>query len=214
MRFMRFTLSERSRESIRHYLVEIGTIIVGILIALAFDGVVDRREERKMAREAAVQIENEMAANKRDLDGLLGIYPRTKQQLGEALKVIRQLIKHAEDRTQRPAEFGYKLNMPSVGLSTNGLTTAEATGALRHMDYAEVRRYADVYSLQANFTRLHDRLYDQYVQTFLVDDLSQLSLSELQAVRQSLAATLRFLLAVEGYGRTLSKSYAANIRPR
>jgi hypothetical protein len=211
---MRFTLSERSRQAIRSYLGEIAIIIVSILIALAFDGMVDRREERKLAKEAAVQIESEMAANKRDLDGLLASYPQTKQQLQNALKVVGRLIRESEGKERAEGGIGYELRMANVGLSTTALTTAESTGALRHMDYKDVHRYADVYTLQQICLRLHDRLYDAYVQTFPVDDLRQLTTAELQTLRHNLATTLRYVRAVEGCGTSLTKAYAGNIRPR
>ena len=213
---MRFPLSERARHSLKHYLAEVATIIVGILLALTFDGISQRREEQKLAREAALQIEHEMAANKKDLDALLASYPATKQQIGKALQTVGQLIERAEGKVRPDAalEVDYALNLATVGLSTTSLTTAEATGALRHMEYADVRRYADVHSLQQIFTRLHDRLSDHYIATIPVSDPKRLSAPELQALRQSLTAMMQHLKAVEHFGESLSRAYARSIRKR
>ncbi len=206
-------LSERSWQAIRGYLVEMSTVILGILIALALGGLMERRAERKLAAEASQQIEGEMAANKKDLDGALATYPTTRQQLGQALKVLDQLIHDAETGTHTRG-IGYSITPTSIGLSTTAMTTAESTGAMRYMDYADVRRYADVYGLQQIFMHQNDRLNDAYVDMVLVADLGHATAAELQSQRQVLAATLRYLTAVERYGRSLTKAYAGNIRAR
>jgi len=47
-------------------------------------------------------------------------------------------------------------------LNTASRSTAEATGALGYMDYAEVKRFATVYDLQQEFNRLQDRLIEAW----------------------------------------------------
>jgi hypothetical protein len=194
--------------SLRHFLGELLTVTAGILIALALDGMVDRREERKQAREAIANMRSEIADNLGDLEGARAGYPRVRASLEENLAAIRTL-----QAGGRPKSFTRRVGLPTVALTASSLGTAEATGALRHLDYGEARRFADVFSVQQEFVRQQTRLTDHWQDTTPVgdEDLRLLTPAELAARAVELTLALRHLVAVQDWAKVLADSYRGRL---
>lgn len=202
------------RERLRWFLAEITIVTAGILIALSLDGIVEARRERKLVREATAHIKHEIRDNKADLDKILAIVPRRRALLDEALAGVEKLIDErdrgvphdAAPLRQGVVHFG-------IDLVSTALETAETTGALGHMPYAEVARYATAYGLQRELMRLHARMQDQYllVGTIRRFSLKGLSTSELRAWRERLVVALEHLDGFASMAKTLSGSYASHL---
>jgi hypothetical protein len=195
--------------SLRHFLLEIVTITVGIVIGLGLDGMVDRRAERKLAGEAIASMRSEMADNLRDVDRLRVRYREARKFIEENLAAIRLL-----QAGGKPKAFSTRLSLPSVSLTASSLSTAEATGALRHMDYAEARRYADAFGMQQEFLRQQARLMDRWVATTPTEDenLHSLSPPELAARGAELTLSLREMAALESWAKTLADCYQGRLK--
>jgi hypothetical protein len=195
--------------SSRHYLRELLTIVAGILIALAFDGMADRYEERQLARDAVANMKSEIADNLGDLeDARKSSYPSLRRSLEENLAAIRML-----QSGERPKVFSREILLPTVGLTSSSLETAQATGALRHMDYAEARRFADLFTLQAEFLRRQARLVDHWVATTPVgeENLFELSAPELAARAADMTIALRHLVTLQRWSNTVVKMYRSRL---
>jgi hypothetical protein len=125
-------------------------ITAGILIALALEGIVSWADHR--LREATANVIAELRTNKKELDGLFANLEREKAQLEHADEVAGLLLAH------KPLEhITIALESHGAELKNAAVTTGQITGAFGYMEYSDVRRYADVYDLQAQYMRLQER---------------------------------------------------------
>jgi len=126
--------------------VQLITITAGILIALSLEGVRESIRDRALVREARENIRHELADNQKELDAKLAGLAERRARFATALTFANDLLKtrHTDIHT---LDLGFTI----AELGTASWQTAERTGALAHMDYAEVQRYAGVYGKQALF---------------------------------------------------------------
>jgi hypothetical protein len=136
------------RETVKH----LSIITAGVLIALALEGLVTWVDHRMLVREAVANLTAELQTNQKELSGLFPALQKEQQQL-EHLDDVLGIV-----------SAGKPLQNESISLESHGaelknaaVTTGQITGAFGYMEYSEVRRYADVYDLQAQFLRLQER---------------------------------------------------------
>jgi len=138
---------ETWRETAKHLAI----ITAGVLIALALEGIVSWTDHRMLVREAVANLTAELRNNKKELDGQFASLDTERDQLEHADELAVQLGK-------APIEHGdLALEAHSAELKNAAVTTGQITGAFGYMEYERVRRYADVYDLQAQYMRLQER---------------------------------------------------------
>jgi hypothetical protein len=124
-------------------------ITAGVFIALGFEGIVSWADHRLLVREATANVIAELRTNKKELDGLFANLEQEKAQLEHADQVAALLLAH------RPlGHITIALTSHGAELKNAAVTTGQITGAFGYMEYGEVRRFADVYDLQAQYMRL------------------------------------------------------------
>jgi hypothetical protein len=123
--------------------VQLITITAGILIALSLEGVRESIHDRALVREARENIHREIADNKHEVDNEISAIPARSKRLDTALRLANELLKTKHTDI---AQISLELEFPT--LSPASWQTAERTGALAHMDYAEVQKYATLYAFQ------------------------------------------------------------------
>jgi|SRR5882672_6902301 len=127
-------------------------ITAGVFIALAFEGIVSWADHRLLVREATANVIAELRTNKKELDGLFANLEQEKTQLEHADEVAGLLLAH------KPLDhITLALESHGAELKNAAVTTGQITGAFGYMEYSDVRRYADVYDLQAQYMRLQER---------------------------------------------------------
>lgn len=129
------------------YVFQFITITVGVLIALLINGLVQWNDNRALVAQARATIEQEIAANKKDLEStLVGV--------AEDMKRFDNAITFASDMlsAKKTTITELKLHLNFADVTSAGWRTAERTGALSHMPYAEVQRYSLIYDLQDLYT--------------------------------------------------------------
>jgi hypothetical protein len=135
--------------------VQLITITAGVLIALSLEGVRESIHDRALVREARTNIHREIADNKREVDDeITGMAERTRK-IDAALGLANALLK---DKHTEVHQLELGLALPSF--SAASWQTAERTGALAHMDYAEVQKYAALYSFQEFLAEQHRHALD------------------------------------------------------
>jgi hypothetical protein len=134
------------------YLFQFITITAGVLIALLINGLVEWNGNRTLVREARVTISKEIAANKAEVDIVIADRPARAGHLDEALALVDRLL-----AADKPKSASLNLGFNMADLSTAGWDSAARTGALAHMDYAEVQRYSRLYSHQELFATYQDQ---------------------------------------------------------
>jgi hypothetical protein len=123
--------------------VQLITITAGILIALSLEGVRESMRDRALVREARENIHREIGDNQREVEGEIKRIPERSKKLAAALTLANEILKgtHTEVR-----QVELQVDFPE--LNATSWQTAERTGALAHMDYPEVQKYATLYTFQ------------------------------------------------------------------
>ena len=201
----------------KHLLSEIAIVTIGILIALSFDGLVEWRQERRLAREATATIRSEIAANKAQLDGRLKAVRDSRVHIEKTFKLVKLLLAERAQGVTDPDRVDTQgMVWFSIELTSTAMRTAETTGALRHMPYPEVSGYANLYELQAELVRLHGRLQDHFV---LIGGMAKgrikfrdLTTPELYAWRDHLMVAWEYLDTLERHAQRLSRNYGLTLK--
>jgi hypothetical protein len=194
---------------IRQFLGQLGTITLGVLIALLFESGAEWGRDRALVREAMANLESEIRDNKKEVDRLIEQLPTTRTQIETTLRTIDSLLKDPGDRI----DATFRLSFDAAGVSTTSRSSAEATGALGHMDYAVVKRYSRVYDLQADFSRVQQQTVDELITALAVAQAGALNAPpstvrpELEAMKQSLLRTLARVIATGQLARQLVEVY-------
>jgi len=137
---------------------QLAIITAGVLIALAFEGVVSWIDHRLLVREAVANLRREIADNSRELEKLFVELETEQKNLGHADEVAQMLIDRKKIDNQT-----LSLNFHGAELRDASRKTAEVTGAFGHMDYADVEKYAAIYGLQERFNHLQDRTNENFM---------------------------------------------------
>jgi hypothetical protein len=128
------------------YAFQFITVTAGELIALFIDGLVDWNNNRELVATARQMIAREVADNLKELEGLPKVIESSSADIENALKLANELLSKGKSDVHQ-----VNLNFSLATLSDASWQSADRTGALGHMDYDEVRTYAELYSNQELF---------------------------------------------------------------
>jgi len=131
-----------SAHTARAFVFQLVTIIAGILIALSIDGLLELNRQRAVVREAHDAIAFEITENLRDLETTLPVLDAHERGLRDALQFLEEMLSKGESNVQVQT----RLSTPSLNRAS--WQTADRTGALGYMDYADVKEYSELYELQ------------------------------------------------------------------
>jgi hypothetical protein len=135
-----------SKYSAADYTFQFITVTVGMFIALLINGMVEWNDNRELVAEARATIAREIADNKKDLDATVASFPRDQEALTSAIQFADDLLKQG-----KTSITSLQLHYNMADLSDSSWRTAERTGALSHMEYAEVQKYSKLYDFQDLF---------------------------------------------------------------
>jgi hypothetical protein len=189
--------------------LQLVTITAGVLIALSFDGVREALHNRGLVREARENIRREIADNKREIDVEIARTAERGKQIDTALQFAHELLKSKHTEIHH---LELQLEFPT--LSTASWQTAERTGALAHMDYGEVQKYATLYDFQNIIAAQHRRALDAMSMALGIiadsegGDPTNAPASELERFRQQIVTLKSILFVEEQMSRTASERYS------
>jgi hypothetical protein len=190
------------------YAFQLITVTAGVLIALLINGLVEWNGNRRLVSEARATIAQEVADNKKDLDGVLAGNAKRHADLEAALLLANQLL---QTRTTTVQSMNLSFNI--ADLRSTGWRSAERTGAVSHMPYAEVQRYSGVYELQELYAAQQRKAREQLgaATAILSSDFvpEKADPREIESFRQQLRVMQASLRIEEQLGKRLSESYAA-----
>jgi hypothetical protein len=198
-------------QSWRSFAVEIATIVAGVLIALSFEGAREFLHNRNLAREARETIARELTQNEKAVNGdLLAMQKRHKDL--EAARQLADEVLSGRPLTVHQMTLGFEYSE----ISTSGWQTAEQTGALGHMPYAEVQKYAKAYTLQARYAsaqlRTVDHLSSAMSILFAGHDPTEVPRADMEHFRSQVQLLMADLTFEEQLGRQLGERYAETLR--
>lgn len=145
---------EHALHSWRDFFVHMGTITLGLLIALSLEGLVEYQHHRHLVHTAHENLRSEVQANldtlQRDEQALVDV----KSQLNTDIQTLRQL-------QTKPAASSARIisGWTWYGLQASAHNTARDTGALALMNYNDVQRIDQMYAQQ----RYVDTAVDAYI---------------------------------------------------
>jgi hypothetical protein len=181
-------------------------VTVGVFIALALEGMVSWADHRLLVREATANVIAELRTNAMELDSLFAGLKEEEAQLDHADEVADLLLAH------KPLDrLTMTLNSHDAELKNAAVTTGQITGAFGYMEYSEVRRFADVYDLQAQFMRLQEREVQHFsdVLAFVrhIEEPVAPNAEALERWKSQIDVALAGLFLREQLGRQLQKRY-------
>ena len=137
------TIPRPSRGTLREFGFQLATIIAGILIALWVDNLVEARRERALVSDAHAAISRELAENRKELTASMPSLDEHEQALRIGLRFVDDMRKRGKTDIHT---LNFELRMPSLNRAS--WQSAERTGALGYMAFADVKAYAEIYDLQ------------------------------------------------------------------
>ena len=163
--------------SFKDFLLHLLTVILGILIALSLEGLIEWHHHRSLAEEARSNLTAEIRENRQLLAGGLPAAPAAEQRLKATIETIEAYRKDRRDDRTSKLDWSFGL----FPLSATGWSTASSTGALSYMDYSEVQGYTRAYVLQDEFLTMQQNALGKWLdlQKWLARRDSKGSLSNL-----------------------------------
>ncbi len=128
------------------YAFQFVTVTAGVLIALFIDGLVEQNHNRELVVAARGMLAREVADNLKELQGLPQSVAKSNGDIDNCLKLANDLLSKGKTDIH---EVRLGFDLPS--LSDASWQSADRTGALGLMDYDEVRKYSELYTLQELF---------------------------------------------------------------
>jgi hypothetical protein len=136
--------------SFKDFLFHLLTVILGILIALSLEGLLEWHHHRSLAEQARENLTAEIRENRQRLTRGLALAPAAEQRLKATIEVIEVYRKRHKDNRTSKLDWSFGL----FPLSGTAWSTASSTGALGYMEYSEVQSYTRVYVIQEEFLTL------------------------------------------------------------
>src|SRR5688500_17549429 len=140
-----------------YFLVQFVLITAGILMALLIDSLVEVRRQNELVAEAHAAIAAEVADNAKQLDNPLPSLEQVEGTLGGMLQAIDEILANGTT-TFTCCDF----HLSGPRLLRASWESAERTGALGYMEYAQVREYASLYAAQDMVLASHAGLMGRF----------------------------------------------------
>jgi hypothetical protein len=143
----------------RDFLLHLFTITIGLLIALGLEASVEAMHHRHQREEAETLVRQEILNNLTKLqDGA----PQAIAELHQMSRVLQTLEARAQSQPGALNEKDFIFH--EAPMQDAAWRTANSTGALTLMSYAEVERFSDAYKEQALLQTMEEQALDDYLE--------------------------------------------------
>jgi hypothetical protein len=201
--------------TLKETIVHLAIVTAGILIALSLEGALEWQHHRSLVREARANIATEIEDNRRELRKTLDRFDLMYKHLSDAAEKVDGMAT-AWDPSVAAALFGATGGETNVmyryyvaDLRDASHATAQSTGALGYMDYAEVKTYADVYGFQTDYLRGQTAAATATIESTSLGLLllKKPAPSDVDGVRRQLRLAIGNLMMERTLGMQLMKAY-------
>ncbi len=149
---------EGPTRSFREFLIHIGIVTIGILIALGLESVEEAFHYRHVVREARENFYVELEGNREHMNLELANDTKLLKQLDEILADLPQLRQQPTVLTQRVQQL-----FPSgYFFISSRWEAALSSGAISHMDVDHINRYSEVNFMVHTYTGLQNISNDHW----------------------------------------------------
>ena len=150
-------------EGVGEFFLHLFTISIGLLIAVGIEAAVERHQHRELAAEARDTMTAEIRKNSSNVADALKDIDQEQQKLKDDLAKVRKVQLNPSDPSSRNLNLDISFN--TTGLEDTGWRTAQVTGALAFMPYAESERYTSIYRVGEEFLKNQDQLSEDESRT-------------------------------------------------
>jgi hypothetical protein len=147
---------------IKDFLLHLLTITVGLLIAVGIEGCVELHREHKLVNEARATLREEIEHNSKVVEGAVEDVHKTKSEIQKNMNILTRIQVNPKD--QESDGPGINASFSNKSLEETAWRTAQTTGALSYMPYAEAQKYADIYQSQDAFLAAQDKIVEDEAQ--------------------------------------------------
>jgi hypothetical protein len=205
-------------ETWRDFFVHLVIITLGLLIALALEGIVGYIHERHLVHEANTNITSEMRDNQKEAEDSVKAAAQYQQDMKHLIALMEQM------KGGQKLSGSVNITFEKADLNTASWKTAAATGAIGYMRYRELKRYEDIYGLQGDFELAQARAMDSWANVYApfmqfvgqdTDDedqaksvkLTDPQLAQVDKIEEQTQMYIGRLIAVESIGKALDREY-------
>ena len=146
----------------KDFLVHLLTITIGLLIAVGIEGCVELHREHKLVQEARETMRDEIQYNVGQMKQAVGNLKTQRETMQKNIDALTRIQENPKDRAAQDASI--TANYSIVGLRDTAWKTAQTTGALAFMPYAEAQRYSGVYGTQKEFLDQQEKILEDEAQ--------------------------------------------------
>ena len=195
------------------YVFQFITVTAGVLIALFIDGLAERNNNRELVDSARANIRRELTDNKADLEATLSGIETDRDAMLKAIQFADDMLSTGKT-TINSLQIHYNV---ADKVTDSSWRTAERTGALALMDYAEVQRYSRVYDFQDLFLEKQRQTVSQVTLAgapLNADfDPNHPNRKDLETFRARVMDVMALVRLQEQFGKKLLEDYAKALNP-
>ncbi len=169
----------------KDFLLHLVIITVGLLIAVGIEGCVELHREHKLVKEARETMREEIRHNSDELKKTVSKLDQQTAAIKKNIEALTRIQENPKDKAAQDAQINADFNI--VGLRDTAWKTAQTTGALSFMPYAEAQRYSDVYGTQKDFLDQQDKILEDEAQFLGVLAKTNFGHGDITAEQASLA---------------------------
>jgi hypothetical protein len=187
----------------REFLTEIGTITVGILIALSLEAAVEEFRNHELVEHARADLRFELSANRKALQDTIA-------EEKAAAPALDALARYGTDRlagkpARLPANLTFFVNFQPM--NTAAWESTQATQALVHMPYAEAQILSHAYAGTRIFDAFETDAIRHWYELNTLDDMTTLSDADLKPALHQIRLNQAYAASVVSSGSGLLKLY-------
>jgi len=146
----------------KDFLLHLLTITIGLLIAVGIEGLVELHREHKLVAEARETMHEEIEHNSKQLDEAVAKLDKDNKAIEKNIDVLTKIKENPKDKAAQDADISADFSI--TGLRDTAWKTAQTTGALTFMPYAEAQRYTEIYSQQQDFEDEQNKVLEDEAQ--------------------------------------------------
>jgi hypothetical protein len=146
----------------KDFLLHLVIITLGLLIAVGIEGLVELHREHKLVKEARATMREEIQHNTDEMKEAVGKLDQQAAAMKKNIETLTRIQENPKDKTAQNASIN--VDFSTIGLRNTAWKTAETTGALSFMPYAESLKYSNVYSTQQDFLDQQNKILEDEAQ--------------------------------------------------
>lgn len=192
----------------REFLIEIGTITIGILIALALESLILTARDHRLLNNARADLRSELRDNRSALNREIDSANSSATTLRALLDDTQQWLRTGDkDAQSRIVLRGKGLRASVSPLSTAAWEAAGASEAIVHMPLQEAQALAKVYSSSRAFNTLEDRVEERWFELAELPSLQDMDRSQILLGIGRIKVLLSYQLSIAASGGSLLHDY-------